>query len=518
MRTDFEGMLPGASRWHEVHSSLDAEKLVAEEFFKELFYITNARAIQRQKREIMQNKGLSWEKINWKTHIRSNLFDFSIYPNYYWFRNVVNDDTMNEFDLLIGAYLRWKVFHFITLRNRLPWDIAASELVNSSFQDFLDSLKRKYISHELIELKSEEFVNIFLTLSKTDEQTFDTFICEFLERNMFVQAEAGQFFEEYFSNVDIDINKIYSQWITANELPKYEISDVKYLFYNVQRSGRVHNMCATIMNVSDVPGVFTVEVWDKEENIQLKNVFLEPGQAKKVGFVSRIPFMRYIGFNCFMSDNEYNSYQRPFVKKANINETPYEGVQIVPTPPTQHELGHIEIDNLDDGFSVLPAPPLNKGRTGFLSWFSKSDSEKSPFSKYDRKNPPITWTLTRNTGFQGYEYGVHYVKSGDGKQCVQWETNIIRPGKYRVQFFVPNKRTLIPPGPGIGKLKVSDFHFTIHHDGGVTEKILDMKQVNRGWRSLGEFEFSKGPARVVLSDKSSGKFVYADTVKFDIIE
>jgi hypothetical protein len=277
-------------------------------------------------------------------------------------------------------------------------------------------------------------------------------------------------------------------------------------------------MNATIMNVSDVPGVITFNVWDKEEYEQEKNVFIEPGKAIKVGFISRIPFMEYMRIEFTMSENSYFDYFRPELKTAKRNEIPFEGVQIVPPPPTQHELGHIEIDNLGDGFSVLPAPPVNNIRTGFLSWFGNAESEKSPFAKYDLKNPPLSWTLTRNPGFQGTEYGVHYVKSGDGHRCVQWETEIIRPGKYRVQFFIPGKHALAPPAPGLRRQIVEDFHFTIHHAGGVSEFVLDVKQVSSGWRTLGEFEFSKGPAKVILSDKSEGKFVYADTVKFDIIE
>ena len=518
MRTGFEERLPDAMRWHEVQSPLDGEKLVTDEFFRELFWISNARALQRQKSTIMQNKGLSWEKINWKTRIRSNHYDFSIFPNYYWFCNILSVDTVKEYDLLIGAYLRWKVRHFITTRNRFPWDIAAAVLHNCSFEDFLDDPKYIDISHEVIEIKAEESLKMCMALSKIDEQTFDKFVVDFLERNRFVSAEAGMFADEYFDKFGIDIRKIFKQRMTADQQPKYEISDIYGKSFNVLRSGRVYNMYATILNVSDVPGVVSPVTVDIERNVQNELIYLEPGKAVKVGFVSRIPFRNTIRFTNYLSENEYWSDIDVYPSTKVEEGTPFAGIQFVGSPPTRHEMGHFEIDNLDKGFSVLPAPPEKTLRSKVLFLFAEPKTVNSTFAAYNLKNPPLAWTLSRKFEFKGYEDGVHYIRAGNGNRSVQWETNIIRPGKYRIQFHVPRKNSLAPPAPGLRRTIVADFHFTIHHDEGVTEKVLDIKQVQRGWRSLGTYEFSKGPAKVVLSDKSDGKFVYADTIKFDIIE
>ena len=61
---------------------------------------------------------------------------------------------------------------------------------------------------------------------------------------------------------------------------------------------------------------------------------------------------------------------------------------------------------------------------------------------------------------------------------------------------------------------VKDFHFTVHHDDGMTEITLDADKTESGWNLLGTFYFSQGKASVGLTDETKGRLVYADAVKW----
>ena len=62
--------------------------------------------------------------------------------------------------------------------------------------------------------------------------------------------------------------------------------------------------------------------------------------------------------------------------------------------------------------------------------------------------------------------------------------------------------------------RIQDFHFIVHHDDGTDEITLDLSNAEGGWILLGSFYLSEGDAKVELSDKSRGRIVYADAVRW----
>ena len=61
---------------------------------------------------------------------------------------------------------------------------------------------------------------------------------------------------------------------------------------------------------------------------------------------------------------------------------------------------------------------------------------------------------------------------------------------------------------------IKEFNFKIYHDDGVDDAVLDVTQSEGGWTFLGTYYISPDTARVELTDKSKGRMVVADAVKW----
>ena len=61
---------------------------------------------------------------------------------------------------------------------------------------------------------------------------------------------------------------------------------------------------------------------------------------------------------------------------------------------------------------------------------------------------------------------------------------------------------------------IEQFHFVVYHDDGQDEVALNMDQTEGGWTFLGTYFISEGTAKIELTDKSKGRLVFADAVKW----
>jgi hypothetical protein len=106
-----------------------------------------------------------------------------------------------------------------------------------------------------------------------------------------------------------------------------------------------------------------------------------------------------------------------------------------------------------------------------------------------------------------------YKKTGEGLEKVRWTAEIPSDGDYDIFFYTPGYRSF-PRDPVQKKPLVQDFHFIISRSGGTEEKTLDLQKTEDGWTYLSTCTLNKGTATVELSDKSNGRIVYADAVKW----
>lgn len=124
-----------------------------------------------------------------------------------------------------------------------------------------------------------------------------------------------------------------------------------------------------------------------------------------------------------------------------------------------------------------------------------------------------------------YKHSAYFIKTGAGNQKVQWNAEIPESGKYDIYYYTPNSRQFSRMrdmgrgGRGGGDRRmggIEDMNFIIYHDDGIDETTLNASGSGDEWSYLGTFYLSQGTAKVELTDKSKGRVVYADAVKWSI--
>ena len=59
-----------------------------------------------------------------------------------------------------------------------------------------------------------------------------------------------------------------------------------------------------------------------------------------------------------------------------------------------------------------------------------------------------------------------------------------------------------------------EFNFRIEHGNGEDTAELDVEDAQAGWNLLGTYYYDSGSATIEMSDRTRGRLVYADAVKW----
>ena len=101
-----------------------------------------------------------------------------------------------------------------------------------------------------------------------------------------------------------------------------------------------------------------------------------------------------------------------------------------------------------------------------------------------------------------------------------------RAGRWRLALHLPEAATRqgsASPGPGVlisvstGLWRLGNYDLTLIAGGEERALEFDAAAAETGWNTLGEFDLSKGAARVVVSNQSSGSVVIADAVRWQLV-
>ncbi len=510
---DFERMLRSFTT-----STMNPQQRVLRDFIRYTFLSeTGSRTTQKAIKMAKASKGISFAKIY--AHMRSPFVQvYNVFPNYTEYNWNADPGNFPLFDLVLkyGLLARvfpqevhsWNNIRLLDRKTRVHNALNQRPLIKicvdiSSGDDAYDALLVKV---DALFREIESYIG-------TAE--FDVFCKDFLRQYRFRRFNAVDFFREMQVRHGVDFSLRYAEWLQERGLTDVVISDIRKI--EAEEHGRpVWGYSLTVSNPGSVTAIIQMGIV-LQRGVIHQMARLKPGEAKMVGIVAENPHVTF-GDQIYLS--LYNTLSGDMLCRANriIKGKPedlFEGEQLLTATPSERG---IVIDDNDEGFSVIAA----KKRGILLRFMGRETMLNAEPLVFEKRDTPGSWRKVIDTErsigmkFWGFPVKTAYiVKGASGSQRVCWTGHLPEAGMYDVYCYAPSyKKFIIYLSLKESIVAVKDFHFLVNQDEDSKEVTIDMSAVSEGWVHLGAFHFSQGPAKVELTNRSKGRIVFADAVKW----
>jgi len=456
--------------------------------------------------------------------------NYNIFPNYYTFVNHFHSEQWPIFNIALESFLNEKAGEqsprFRRFRSGLSDEEKANlALMKQNLSEIMTDPDKKDILDNVLKIKGSYLFK--LIQSELDPETFQKFIADILKENHFKNVDVQHFISTLKEKHNFDIEPYFDSWYQERQLPGFVLADLQA--YKVLDQDRTrYQVKFKVSNMDSINGLLSLTFRTggggfrgffgrgAQEEPEERFISLAAGETKEIGIVLDDQ-PRMMMLNTLISKNLPSIIDRGFDElELNEKAKPFDGERVLEEPVKLIQPGEIIVDNEDPGFEVLYQPT-----TSFLKRLlqSRKKEEEEDYIGLTYWHPPSRWRATTYNDFYGkYIHSAYYVKAGNGDKKVAWNTEIKQSGNYDIYYHSTNVRApWFRRGRregGRGSQVVEQFHFLIHHDDGVDEEILDVAKSEGGWSFLGTYYLSEGTARVELTDKSKGRLVFADAVKW----
>jgi len=454
--------------------------------------------------------------------------NFTIFPLYYSYVRNFSSEKWSIFNTAMEYYLNERItpapppFNIWGLSNEETANLA---LMKQSLAEILADPPDREILLDVIKAKCT-YLFAFLQ-SELDRESFEEFVDNYLESREFEDISVKEFLGEFKTRFGLDPESHFDYWLHEKKLPAFIITGVENNKVLDQEQTR-YQVRFKVSNPEPVDGVIKVYFRTErgrggermmmfgpaldQENTRIINV--KAGQNKEIGIVlDERP--RAMLIDTYISQN-LPSVLENRLPEAELDENaePFEGENVIDIIPPLIEQGSIVVDNEDPGFKVLSS----ESDSYLKNFFNLSGNDKDEYIGMQPWNIPKCWRATTYSGFYGkYRHSAQYISSGSGENKVSWQADLPASGWYDVFCYAAELRGPWRWGGRRGRRGESpaqDFNFIVYHDDGAEAVKLDANSANEGWNLLGTFYFSKGTAKIELSDRTKGRLVYADAIKW----
>jgi len=429
-------------------------------------------------------------------------------------------------------------------------------LKKTSFRDLLARNPKGDTLRIALTVKGDWFFN--LLRSKAGIYEFKPWFSEYIDNHRFKSIDIQKFNQDFKDKFGFDFYPQLYAWFNSREQPGFLITDLKASEiiigdrsrYQVTFVASNHEPVAGLFNVSFRTGgsndLLSKKIQLEKMQIQgsggnkflmdirsrgmdaddiTKIVFLGPNEAKKIGIVLDAE-PREMMINTLFAKNIPGEINMPVneIIKAKGDTKEFSGEETLASIPQYSDPSEIIVDNEDEGFlssKQNTSSPLKK-------LLGISNEKGKTYMKISMWNTPDYWQSVVLTTYWGkYIRSAVYTRAGTGDKKITWRTIIKEPGYYDIFSYVgkTTDRMIVKNSTASGGSGESnedrerddtykDMHYKIYHDQGADDVTLDYNNAEGGWNNLGRFWLSADTAKVVLTNKSSGRIVIGDAIKW----
>lgn len=470
-----------------------------------------------------------WEWFNFSEIM--NRYTFSLIPFYY---SHITSITSNEWPLLNAAtevYLLNRNSNYMPQNSWYFRGIKKNEKINLELKEqslrelvkngkrHLDREKDVYnplILNDIVLAKSDQLFAMQRT--RFNDKAFNQLLNQLVYDNRFKVFTFNYIDSLYLARFNTSISDEVKNWYTTTRLPGYIVSnpqtykvlDGDYTKYQVRFK---------IANPTPVDGIVETSIFlgsgtnprsfSSDEPTQPDNyqrIYIPAKSAREVGMLFTSEPKK---LNIFtgISENLPNtiSYDLSGFDELKRNGN-LDGVIEIPFFDTDIKENEYVVDNEDEGFQIV-----QQMEESYLKSLINNNSDKNyKYSGIHVWSPPNEWRLVLESGFYGqYVRSGYYTASGDGSRLARWIPELPQSGYYDV--YCHAAKVNIYWGRNNRK---SDYNYIIFHDDGVDDVTLSDEELNAGWNYIGTYYISPDNAKVELTNKSVGKMIFADAIKW----
>jgi hypothetical protein len=506
--------------------------------------------------DFIRNVFISGENYRFVNGVPSNEpLRYRLGPSFYFFKN-----NFYSYDFpVINAVFESHLQHLSTQQKEDGFmagfgaltdnDKANLILKNISFRDLLARNPSGDTIRTVLTVKGDWLFN-YLRL-KAGLWEFKPWFSEYIDKNRFKNIELAKFNDDFKKKFGSEFYPALDSWFNSKIQPGFMFTQLKAAEIIVGDRSR-YQVTFVASNPEPVAGLFNISFVTGGQNLLAKKiqldamqvqgtggnklqlslnmrgmdaddiskiVLLAPNESKKIGVVlDAVP--RVMIVNTLVARNIPCVIELPFddILKAKHETGEFSGEEILASAPVFIEPSEIIVDNEDQGFIFSKqntSSPLKK----FLGVKNRNANNYMKISEW---NTPEYWQpVVLTTYFGKYIRSAIYTRSGTGDKSITWKTKIKDPGYYDVYCYIGKKVNRVSKtGDGTGEegqggdSPYKDMHYKVYHDEGVDDISVDFAQADGGWNNLGRFYLSKDSAKVVLTNKSSGRIVIGDAVRW----
>lgn len=522
--------------------------------------ITDKELQVRLFNDFVRNVFISGKNYSFVNGVPSNEpMRYRLGPSFYFFKNNFYSTEYPVINVLFESHLQQlsqqgENDEFMTGFGALSENDKANLILkNKSFSDLLATNPAGDTLRILLSLKGDCFFD-FLR-AKAGHEEFNQWFSGYLNNNNFRKTDIQKFNDDYKERFGFDFYPYLSNWFNDKGQPGYLFSNLSSTEIIAGERSR-YQVTFTVSNPEQVAGLFHISFRTSDEGHKVPTrrnsnassqgegnssragmqgrgmddedisriIQMGPDEAKKIGvvldadpgsMVVNTLFSRNIPGEIDMPVNEISISHKD--KKA------FEGEETLPGLPELTGQEGIIVDNEDPGF--------NSSGQSFVSPLKKilGIQHKMPgsYMQVSMWNTPDYWQPVVHTDYYGkYIRSAVYTRAGTGDKIITWSAVLRDPGYYDIYTYVgkrPSRMTVKPADTPAGQVEEEDqgrddaykeMHYRIYHDEGIEEITLDYTHAEGGWNILGRYYIATDTARVVLTNKSSGRIVIGDAIKW----
>lgn len=467
-------------------------------------------------------------------------------PSFYFFKNNFSSSEYPVINTVFESHLQ---------KVEIPGQNNTYDFTGSlSDNDRANLILRKYTFNDLLKkdpggdtirivgtIKGDWLFNLLRSRAGTEE--FNKWFRNYLDANKFKKVDLLKLNSDIKQSFGFEFYPELESWFNSKEQPGFLFTDLRASEIVINERVR-YQVTFIVSNHEQVPGLFNIsfrtdnETQDTRVTVSSggrqittttqgrgietsdisRIVNLDGGEVKRIGILLDFE-PRTMIVNTLYARNIPGQLVLPFSKVTKSkNNKPFEGEEKLPSSPAPENIAEIIVDNEDEGFYSG-----TRGEQGLLKKILKINYDSRSYESMRTYNLPEYWQPVVQTNYFGkYILSAVYTRPSTNlsERSVSWSAPINEPGYYDIYTYIgkaTDRITLNRSGQSQGASEDNtyrDMHYRIYHDEGIEDITIDYQHAEGGWNSLGRFYLSGDTAKVEMTNKSGGRIVIADAIKW----